>query len=88
MNNEWIYIAPHSDTMTSLSDEKEPVVTVLEGVASCELTLGAKDLPLSVLLDANCTVMSDVTLKVGYLLTQNPTQSDRCEEFGLKVNIS
>jgi hypothetical protein len=32
--------------------------------------------------------MSNVTLKGGDLLTQNPTQLDYCKESGVKFNIS
>jgi len=46
MNNELKYPALHSDTVTILCDETGPVITVLQGKASCELTLDAKDLAL------------------------------------------
>ena len=39
------------------------------------------------LLQASCTVMSNVTLQAGDLLTQSPTQHDWCEESSLKFNF-
>ena len=39
------------------------------------------------LLQASCTVMCNVTLQAGDLLTQSHTQHDWCEESSLKFNI-
>ena len=71
MNNEWIYCATNSDTVTTLCDKQEPVDTVLQGVGKLRIYYGWKGFTTSVLLQASCIVMSDVTLKGGDLLTQN-----------------
>jgi len=34
MNKKWIYFATHSDTLTTLWGEEEPVVIVLQGVGN------------------------------------------------------
>jgi len=73
MNSEWIYFAPHSDIMTTLWGEEEPDGNVLLCVGGLRMKSGCKRFDTSVLLQASCTVMSDVTLKGGDLLTQNFT---------------
>jgi hypothetical protein len=50
-----------------LCDEQEPVDS------NRRINFGCKVFTTSVLLQASCTAMSDVTLKVGDLLTQNCT---------------
>ena len=52
-----------------------------------KVSCGCKGFTTSVLLQASCTVMSNVTLQAGDLLTQSPTQHDCCEESSLKFNI-
>jgi hypothetical protein len=59
--------------VTTLWGEGEPVDTVLQGVGKLRINFGCKGFTTSVLLQASCTVMSDVTVKGGDLLTQNCT---------------
>jgi hypothetical protein len=59
--------------VTTLRGEWEPVDTVLQGVGKLQGNCGCKGFTTSVLLQASCTVMSDVTVKGGDLLTQNCT---------------
>ena len=73
MNNEWVYFATHSDTVTTLWGEDEPLETLLQGVGKLRINSGCKVFTTFVLLQSSCTVMSDVTLKGGDLLTQNCT---------------
>jgi hypothetical protein len=87
MNNEWIYVAPHSDTVTILCDEKGPVDTVLQGAGKLRINSGCKGFSTSALLQASFTVMSNVSLK-GDLLKQIPLQYDCCVELNLKFNLS
>ena len=65
--------ATHSDTVTTLSGEEEPVDNVLQGVGKLRINSECKVFNTSLLLQASCTAMSDVTLKGGDLLTQNYT---------------
>jgi len=88
LNNEWIYFATHSDILTTLLSEVEPVDTVLHGAGNLRINSGCKVFTTSVLLQISCTVMSDVTLKGADLLTQNCSQQDCCLGLGLKLNIS
>jgi hypothetical protein len=86
MNNEWIYPAPHSDTVTILCDETGPVDTVLQGEGTLRINPGCKGFSTSALLQASFTVMTNVFLK-GDLLKQIPLQYDCCVELNLKFNI-
>jgi len=52
--------------------EEEPVI-LSQGVGKLRLNYECNVLTTSVLLQASCTAMSDVTLKGGDLLTQNCT---------------
>jgi hypothetical protein len=74
-------------TTFRLCDEKEPFVTVLQEVGKLRIKSGCKESIISV-SQASCTVMRNVTLKGGDLLTQNSTLHDCWEELGLKFNIS
>jgi hypothetical protein len=80
MNNECIYAAPHSDTVTILCDETGPVDTVLQGAGKLQINSGCKGFSNSALFKASFTVMSNVSLK-GDLLTQIPLQCDCCVEL-------
>ena len=73
MDNQWIYFATYSNTVTTMRGEEDPVVTVLQGVGNLRVNTECKEFTTSVLLQASCVVMSDVTLKGGDLLTQNCT---------------
>ena len=54
-------------------------------IGKLRIDCGWKGFTASVLLEASCTVMSDVTLKGGNLLTQNCTSGT--VELGLKFNV-
>jgi len=84
-NYEWIYFVTYSDTLTSLWGEEEPVI-LLQGVSKLRLNYECNVLTTSVLLQVSCTVMSDVTLKGGDLLTKLH-QRDCCGDVGLKFNV-
>ena len=73
MNNQSVYFATILDTVTTLSDGNEPVNNVLQGIGNLLIKSGYKVFTTSVLLQVSCTVVSDVTLKGGDLLTQNCT---------------
>jgi len=61
----------HSDTVTTLWGEEETFDTVLQGAG--KLRVNNTEVTTSVLLQASCIAMSDVTLKGGDLLTKNCT---------------
>jgi len=67
MNNDYIYFAPHSVTVTILRDEKEPVDAVLQGVGTLRINSECKGLYTSVLLQATYMAMCNVTFKIGDL---------------------
>ena len=73
MNNQSVYSATILDTVTTLYDGNEPVNNVLQGIGNLLIKSGYKVFTTSVLLQVSCTVVSDVTLKGGDLLTQNCT---------------
>jgi len=80
--NKYICIAPYSNC-----DEKETGGAVLKAVGELRINCGCKVFTTSLLLQASCTVISNVTLKVGDLLTQIPAQQDCCEKSVLQSNI-
>ena len=86
MNNEWIYPAPHSDTVTILCEETGPVCAVLQGAGKLRINSGYKRFSTSALLQASFTAMSNVSLK-GDLLKQIPLQYDCSVELNLKFNL-
>ena len=74
-------------TTFRLCDEKETFVTVLQEVGKLRIKSGCKEFIISVMLQASFTLMRNITLKGGDLLTQNSTLHDCWEELGLKFNI-
>ena len=52
-----------------------------------KVSCGCKGFTTSVLSQTSCTVVSNVTLQAGDLLTESPTQHEWCEESSLKFNI-
>ena len=73
MDNEWINVATQTDIVTTVWGEEDPVGIVLQGVGKLRINPECKVFITSVLLQVSCTVLSDVTLKGGDLLTQNCT---------------
>jgi len=83
MNNKWTYFATHSDIVTTMWCEEEPVDTLLQSAGILRIDSGCKGFTTSVLLPSSCTVMSAVTFTDTKLY-----QRDCCEELCLKLNIS
>jgi len=86
VNNEWMYVVQHSDTVTTLCDGTGPVNVVSQGARNLRINSGCEGFSTSALLQASFTVMSNVSLKD--LLTQIPLQYDCCVELTLKFNLS
>lgn len=72
-NNVWIYFAPHTDTMTILCKDGEPIDIALEGVGKLLIVSGCRGYSTSAVLQASSTVMSNLTQPKD-LLSQIPLQ--------------
>jgi hypothetical protein len=70
MNNEWMYFAPYSDSVTMLCDKKDPVI---QGVAKLHVNSGRKGFSTSTLLQASYTIISNVSFKGGLFIPIPPT---------------
>jgi len=56
-------------------------------IGKLQINTGCKVFNISVLLQASCTAISDVTLKEGDLLTQNCTSMTVVKKLALTFNI-
>jgi len=72
MNNEWIYFAPYSDSVTILCDKKEPVDHVIQGVGKLHIYSGCKRFSASALLQASYTIISNVSCTGGLFIQIPP----------------
>jgi hypothetical protein len=87
MENEWTYFAQYSDIMTKVWGEEKHVDNVLQEVGNLQINSEYKRFTTSVLLQASCTVISDVTLKTADLLTQNCTSLTVVKNSVFLINL-
>ena len=64
MDNDQIYFAPYSVTVTTWRDEKESVVAVLQAVGTLGINSECKVFTTSILLQASYMVMCNVTFNL------------------------
>jgi len=87
-NNSWIYFALHTDTMTILCRDEQPLDIPFKGVGKLSSSPGCKGYSISAVLQASSMVTSNLILKDGNLLPQVPLQYDCCEELGVTFNLT
>jgi hypothetical protein len=66
----------------------DPLHVILEGVGKFSMEQGCKAYSNFAVLQANRSVMSNVTQKKGDFLSQVPLQHERCEELGITFNMT
>jgi hypothetical protein len=72
-NNSWIYFALHTDNMTILCRDEEPVDIPIKGMGKLSSSPGCKGYSISAMLQASSIVTCNLTLKDGNLLPQVPS---------------
>jgi hypothetical protein len=87
-NNTWIYFAPHSDTITILCRNENPVYVSLKGAGKLQVHPGCKGYGTTAILYCSSNIGNISTQLKGDLLSQVTLQYHCCEELGIQVNLS
>ena len=87
-NNTWTYFAPHSDTLTVLCHDDNPVDVCLKGVGKLQVHPGCKGYDNTALLYSDSMVGKISTQIKGDLLSRVTLGYDCCDELGFQINLS
>jgi hypothetical protein len=87
-NNEWIYFAPSTESVTIICTGKEPIEVTLTGIGKLSINTGCKGYGNSASLQTSFTVKVNSSMKGDDVLSQTPLNFDCCAELGVKFNLS
>ena len=87
-NNTWIYFAPHSDTLTIVCPNGNPIDITVRGTGKLYIYPGCKGYSTTAILYGSVTINNASTIVKGDFLSQVTIQYDCCDEAGIRINLS
>jgi len=88
VNDEWIYYAPGTESMTVLRNDRDPVDILLKGAGKLVIDSTCKGYSKAALLQPMRSVVANSSNNRDSQLIQVKLHNECCEELGTRLNLS